>query len=309
MLVNRVDINKLDLNLLLILKTLIREKHISNTALTLNTSQSSVSRALSKLRQLFNDPILIRVGGQYELSSKARLLESELNHVLLMIEGLINKQTFTPETSRATIKLFGLPPQMSVFLETIIGDVRKQAPYITLDIDSLPKPQFKGLVNGEVHFVVSAHTPPSSEDKIHRLPLFTRDFVLVMSHTHALANEEITIDKLKNCHFGQISMQGESALSIASSFKRLGVDNVSTPIQIKHFYNIGGIVENSDIIFYLPQHFAQDICHTHSVVVRQAPMELKLDFSNVYLYWHQRFHDDPLCQWFRQLVKHKVFIN
>lgn len=298
-----MDISKLDLNLLIVLKTLINEKHISNTGLTLNMSQSSVSRALGKLRELFNDPLLVRVAGQYELSDKAKSLESELTHVLAMVEGMLNKQTFSPKTSTSTLKLFGLPPQMSVFIEPIIGEIRRQAPHLTLDIDSTPKPQFNGLINGDVHFVVSGHSPQNAEDKIHRLPLFYRNFVLAMPKTHKLANEDITVEKLKGCHFGQISTQGESVLPIAGHLASLGIGNISTPVKLKHFYNIGGLIEKSNIIFYLPQHFAEDIAKTHKVAIREVPEPLNLDLSQVYLYWHQRSHEDPLCLWFRKLVK------
>ncbi|WP_375277230.1 LysR family transcriptional regulator [Alteromonas australica] len=298
-----VDISKLDLNLLIVLKTLIHEKHISNTGLTLNMSQPSVSRALGKLRVLFDDPLLVRIAGQYELTEKAKSLEVELTHVLAMVEGILNKQTFTPLTSRATLKLFGLPPQMSVFIEPLIGEIRRQAPHLTLDIDSTPKPQFNGLINGDVHFVVSGHSPQNADDKIHRLPLFQRNFVLLMAQTHKLATKEVTIEKLKDCHFGQISTQGESVLPIAGRLENLGISNISTPIKLKHFYNIGGLVEKADIIFYLPEHLAEDIAKTHNVAIRKVPASLESDYSQVYLYWHQRFHEDPLCLWFRKLVK------
>nr|WP_246223207.1 LysR family transcriptional regulator [Alteromonas profundi] len=289
--------------MLIVLKTLIRERHISNTALTLNMSQSSVSRALGKLRELFNDPLLVRVSGQYELTEKAASLESELTDLLAMIEGMVNKQTFSPSRSTATLKLFGLPPQMSVFINPLIGEIRRRAPGLTLDIDSTPKPQFRGLINGDVHFVVSGHSPDNAEDRIHRLPLFQRDFALVMAQSHPLANEEITVGKLKNCHFGQISTQGESVLPIAGHLENLGITTISTPIKLKHFYNIGGLIENADIIFHLPLHFAEDIAKTHDVAIRKVPAPLNIDYSQVYLYWHQRFHEDPLCQWFRKLVK------
>lgn len=298
-----MDISKLDLNLLIVLKTLLHEKHISNTGLTLNMSQSSVSRALKKLRELFDDLLLTRVAGQYVLTEKAKSLEGELTHVLAMVEGMLNKQTFTPLTSRATIKLFGLPPQMSVFLEPLISEIRRQAPGLSLDIDSTPKPQFNGLINGDVHFVVSGHSPQNAEDKIHRLPLFKRNFVLLMTQSHKLATKDVTIERLRDCHFGQISTQGESVLPIADSLESLGIGNVSTPVKLKHFYNIGGLVEKTDIVFYLPEHLAEDIAKNHSVAIRKVPSYIKSDYTQVYLYWHQRVHTDPLCLWFRELVK------
>ncbi len=302
-----MNLNQLDLNLLIILKQLLNEKHISNTALTLGMSQPSISRSLSKLRSLFDDPLLIRMAGGYELTPKAQSIQQDLNSILNMVETLVNKQTFDAKTSQATIKLFGLPPQMHLLIETIIKDLREQAPNITLEIDTLPKPQFSDLLKGETHFVITGHKPTSSEDKLYRQALFERDFKLIMASTHPLANTKLNIELLRNCNFGQISIQGEKSLSIAHCFAALGIDNINTPIRLKNFYSIGTIAQNTDLIFFVPDHFANDICRHHDVVARVVPPELDLEHDEVYLYWHQRHHNDPVCQWFRELVKSKVF--
>ena len=69
---------------------------------------------------------------------------------------LLHKQTFDAKSSDATIKLYGLAPQMNQLIATIINPFQQQAPKMTLDIDTLPKPHFAGLLEGDVHFVVTA---------------------------------------------------------------------------------------------------------------------------------------------------------
>lgn len=304
-----MNLNQLDLNLLIILKQLLHERHISNTALTLGMSQPSISRALSKLRALFDDPLLIRMAAGYELTPKAQSIQQDLGAILNLVESLVNKQSFDPKTSDATIKLFGLPPQMHVLIETIIKDIREQAPNIILEIDTLPKPQFSDLLKGDSHFVITGHKPMHSEGKLYRQALFQRDFKLIMANTHSLANTELTIELLRHCNFGQISIQGEKELSIAQSFAALGIDNITTPVRLKNFYSIGTITEHTDLVFYVPDHFANDITLHHRVIAKKVPKELQIEHEEVYLYWHQRHHNDPVCQWFRELIKNKVFNN
>ena len=55
-----MNLAQVDLNLLVILKHLLEEKHVSNTALALDMSQPTVSRSLQKLRTVFNDDLLVR---------------------------------------------------------------------------------------------------------------------------------------------------------------------------------------------------------------------------------------------------------
>lgn len=302
-----MNLNQLDLNLLIILKQLLHEKHISNTALTLGMSQPSISRALSKLRTLFDDPLLIRMAAGYELTPKAQSIQQDLSAILNLVESLVNKQTFDPKTSDATIKLFGLPPQMHLLIQTIIKDVREQAPNIVLEIDTLPKPQFSDLLKGDSHFVITGHKPNHSEGKLYRQALFKRDFKLIMAKTHPLANTELTIELLRTCNFGQISIQGEKELSIAQGFAALGIHNIATPVRLKNFYSIGTMTQHTDLVFYVPDHFANDISLHHAVVSKAVPKELQIEHDEVYLYWHQRHHNDPVCQWFRELIKNKVF--
>ncbi len=84
-----MNLAQVDLNLLFILKHLLEEKHVSNTAVSLNMSQPSVSRSLQKLRNLFNDELLVRTAHGYELTPKAEVIKQDLNTVLTGLEKLM----------------------------------------------------------------------------------------------------------------------------------------------------------------------------------------------------------------------------
>src|SRR5690242_1510684 len=70
MAVDRVLAN-LDLNLLVTLDTLLRERNVTRTSEQLGVSQPAVSGALARLRRHFGDPLLTRVGNRYELTPLA----------------------------------------------------------------------------------------------------------------------------------------------------------------------------------------------------------------------------------------------
>ena len=73
--VDRVLVN-LDLNLLVTLDVLLRERNVTRAAEQLGSSQPAVSAALARLRRHFGDDLLDRVGNRYELTPlAARLAE------------------------------------------------------------------------------------------------------------------------------------------------------------------------------------------------------------------------------------------
>ncbi|WP_407123258.1 LysR family transcriptional regulator [Bradyrhizobium sp. STM 3561] len=98
--------NNLDLNLLVALDHLIVTKSISQTAERMNLSQSAMSNALGRLRQYFDDPLLVRVGQKMELTVRAETLRPEISDVLTRIEAaLARKAAFDPKEADREFRL------------------------------------------------------------------------------------------------------------------------------------------------------------------------------------------------------------
>ncbi|CAH0529880.1 LysR family transcriptional regulator [Vibrio hippocampi] len=302
-----MNLSQIDLNLLFVLKHLLEEKHVSNTAMALNMSQSAVSRALQKMRLFFDDELLVRKKYGYELTPKAESIKNDINTVITQLEKMAHKQSFDPKTVTSTVKIYGLLPQINTLMPKIIARIRNEAPNLVISLDSAPKRHFEALVDGDVHFALSSHQPPSSDQNIFRMVVAKRTFRLLMNRNHPLVNEELTPEKLAEFDFGQISLQGEKRLSFEHKYQELGLANkqqrLSAPIQLSNFSSAPSIAAETDVIFHLPTPFAEAACQDERLITREVPKELQLDFQEVYLYWHKRFNDDPMCEWVRGLFK------
>jgi hypothetical protein len=68
---SHIDLRRVDLNLLVVFDTLMAEKHVGRAAQRLSVSQSAVSHALGRLRELFDDPL-----AKVAMSSGARRARS-----------------------------------------------------------------------------------------------------------------------------------------------------------------------------------------------------------------------------------------
>ena len=69
-----LELRRFDLNLLISLDALLHERNISRAADKLYVSQPAMSAALHKLREYFNDPLLVRVGRNLELTPRGQSL-------------------------------------------------------------------------------------------------------------------------------------------------------------------------------------------------------------------------------------------
>jgi DNA-binding transcriptional LysR family regulator len=100
-----VNLSTLDLNLLVMLDALLREAHVGRAAARVGLSQPAASHALRRLRDLFEDPLLVQTGRRMVLSPRAETLRRPLTQILEGVNGLFAPTAFHPPTSRRTFRL------------------------------------------------------------------------------------------------------------------------------------------------------------------------------------------------------------
>src|SRR5690348_3066788 len=96
-----VHLPRLDLNLLLPLRALLEERHITRAAQRSFLSQPAMSRALGRLREMFGDPLLVRSGSTFERTGRGEQLLRELETLLPRLESMVAGVEFNPARSQA----------------------------------------------------------------------------------------------------------------------------------------------------------------------------------------------------------------
>ncbi|WP_137132709.1 LysR substrate-binding domain-containing protein [Rhizobium sp. FY34] len=146
----------LDLNLLAALDTLIRVRNVSRAAEEMFITQSAMSNALGRLRDYFDDPLLIQVGRAMELSPLAVSLEEPLRDIIVRIEAaVVSTPSFAPEESTRRIKLivsdYSLHTVMPVFLQILA----QKAP--GMQVDFKPQQNYPHLLleRGEADLLIA----------------------------------------------------------------------------------------------------------------------------------------------------------
>ncbi len=89
---NRNDLRRVDLNLLIVFETLMHERSVTRAAEKLFLGQPAISAALARLRDLFDDPLFLRTGRSMEPTARAQ-----------EIAGLLSLSASTVHTHRARV--------------------------------------------------------------------------------------------------------------------------------------------------------------------------------------------------------------
>jgi DNA-binding transcriptional LysR family regulator len=105
--IDTVNLARIDMNLLVHLDALLRERSVTRAATRIGIGQSAMSHNLARLRELFGDELLTRGPDGMRLTPRAKALLEPLKTMLAQVEALVSRdQTFDPATAVRTFRLW-----------------------------------------------------------------------------------------------------------------------------------------------------------------------------------------------------------
>ncbi|MEU2064763.1 LysR family transcriptional regulator [Streptomyces sp. NPDC013455] len=128
-----MNLARLDLNLVVALHALLKERNVTRAGQRIGLSQPAMSAALARLRRHFDDDLLARVGGHYELTALAQVLLDRTSTAYDVLERLFASQAdFDPATESREFKLVASDYAVAVFGTELARVVHQEAPGIRL---------------------------------------------------------------------------------------------------------------------------------------------------------------------------------
>lgn len=133
-----LNLNQIDFNLLIVLDAVLQERSVSRAAARVGRSQPAISHALQRLRSLFGDELLVRIGQRYELTAAAQALADPLRIVLQQLgDVLVARPTFDPQNADREFKIGASDYTAAVLVRPVVQRLAVIAPKIRLTIEPL----------------------------------------------------------------------------------------------------------------------------------------------------------------------------
>jgi LysR family transcriptional regulator, nod-box dependent transcriptional activator len=142
----------LDLNLLVALDALLTHQNVTRAAEQLNLSQSALSGALARLREHFDDELVVPMGRRMEPTPLARTLAEPLHEILLKTKSLVTATpTFDPQTSNRRISIIASDYSTEILMLDILTDFARAAPGIKIALEEHTTETFEKFNRGEIN--------------------------------------------------------------------------------------------------------------------------------------------------------------
>lgn len=291
--------NKLDLNLLVALDALLNERSITRAAERLHLSQSAMSNALARLREYFDDELLVQVGRKMEPTPRAQGLQDAVRDVLLRVDSTIAMQPrFDPATSDRQFRLFTSDYTQMVLAPHLMALAAEQ--HCTARFDFLAQvanPQ-RELERGEADLLVIPRglTSPDHPEEL----LYEDRFVCVVWRDARIAQGELSFDRYVAAGHVVMVPAATNFESFESAFvRRYGVSR-RVVASTYAFAAMPSLIVGTEHVATVHARLARLLADALPVEIRPAP--LPITPMQQAMQWHKYRTQDPGLVWLRALL-------
>lgn len=285
-----------DLNLLVPLRALLEEANVTRAGQRVQMGQSSMSTALARLRTVFNDELLVRVGRDYELTPLARLLLPQVQETLPLIERVLaGEQEFVPASTRRSFTLM-MTDYGAMRLRGPLAVVLEQAPDMEVDIVPLPERPMESERDLITHDFVVTVAGIGIEGQ--SVDLILDDYVCLIDPANpALVDGALSFEAFVGlpqavAQFGRLHFTPADR-----RLRELGVDRSAPLVTTASFLPLPSIIAGTDLVGVVPRVLAERLGPVNGVIGVEAPFgTVPIDLK---LWWHDSHESDPAHVWFR----------
>jgi DNA-binding transcriptional LysR family regulator len=298
--------DKIDLQLIRTLHTLLTERSVSKTAMRLGQQQPAVSVALKRLRELTGDPILVRSGTGMVPTDVGLQMLAPVSQILQAAEGLFTPaRVFEPAQAHETFRIAASDTLDPLFLPSVMARVKALAPHCRVEVHALSaQAQYAhDLGQGLIDVVIGNWAQPSEE--LHRAQLFEDEVACLVSSKHPAVRRGWTQDDWLACeHIAPTPAYPGWRGVIDEHLDQLGlVRNISA--RCAHFGLMPRMVASSLLVLTTGRQYCQRFLQGPDAQRGLSLLPCPVAFPKMVYYqlWHERSHASAAARWLREQVK------
>lgn len=304
-----MNIDRVDLNLLVYLDVLLREKNVTRSAEQLGITQPAMSNGLRRLRELFNDPLLIRSSTGMTPTERALELQPRVREVLGELSMIFEpQQEFRPFSSHRVFRIMASDYAEATLIPALVKALRSEAPGVILDFLTPSDVSVADVEQGKVDLAINRFNEiPQS---FHQITVWRDSFSCLLHKDNVLAPHLNLKGYLEAPHiwvsktgmglgFGMSPERSGGLGWIDQSLERIGQKR-NIVIFSRHYQMPALLALNKDLIATLPTRVARLQAENPVLIIREPPFyipEFELKMA-----WSPLLHVNPAHRWLRQLI-------
>lgn len=302
-----MNVDHFDLNLLVCFDVLMRERNVSRAAEKLNISQPAMSNSLKRLRNHFDDPLLVRTTGGMQPTEKALELEPLIRQSLMVAEEALSpNEDFDPFNSRRTFRLLVSDYVEGTLISALVAYLQTHAPKLSLDVLTLSDGSFQDLEKGAIDLAINRFD--SVPQSFYQRPIWKDGFSCLLAKGHPLLVQNTLVSYLESSHIWVSKTGIGVGTGMSQSSDRGWVDNALTSLgyerQIsvftRHYQIIPLLIKQTNLVATMPTRAALLYKDDPALCIIDPPFTISP--IEVNMVWSPLLHHNSAHRWIRQTL-------
>jgi DNA-binding transcriptional LysR family regulator len=292
-----VHLQNVNLNLLNALHALLEERHVTRAGKRCFLSQSAMSRALERLREMFRDALLVRNGRAYERTVRGDRLLRELESLMPRLEALVRGEGFDPARNQERFRVAMTDHASLVLMPSLVQRIRFAASGVTVEASAWHDRVYEDVAAGRIDTALSAEAPPAA---LNSEVLYEEDFVCLVGPAQRIRARRFTLKQYLGLPHALVETWEGQQTPVDRPLAEIGLTRRAV-LRIPYFVPTIFTVARTDLVLTLPRRLSKIAAAIADVRIVEPPHQIK-GFS-YFMAWHPRLTAEPAQVWFREQLR------
>lgn len=294
------NLANVDLNLLVSLDALLMERNVTRAAERMMVGQSAMSSTLSRLRRLFDDPLLVKQGRGMALTPLAESLAAPVREALGIVESVLTVHShFDPGTDHRTFTISASDYVTLVLLRPLLESIAQEAPNIRVNIIPIKIDEYtEDLRREQTDLLLLPRELLPRELGYPHASVLSDGYVVAVDEQHPDIGEEISLEQFSELPY--VAYRSGSRPSLVDM--QLDALNIARNVEVtaQSFVIAPMLLKGTRLIMLAHAQLGHLLAAQHGLRLLRPPMPLRP--ADQIMLWTSRHTADAGHQWLRERV-------
>ncbi|SDD85509.1 DNA-binding transcriptional regulator, LysR family [Cupriavidus sp. YR651] len=314
-----MSIGRTDLNLLKVFEAIYEERNLVLAGKRLHLTQSAVSHALRRLRELVGDELFVRMGKGMVPTARAMSMAPTLLDSIRRIESALGTEPFSPSQSRRKFVIAANDYVTEVIVAPLSRELQKMAPGVDLVIRPSTRLDLAEQIDlGRIDIAIGifSQIPP----RLNSCALMSQGESILMCNGHPASRRKLRLDDLTKYPLVTLSVGGQEEGAVGGFIVERGLARQSEMfdrraleeallafgeaprlrVTVPHALAIPAMLRKTDMLSIVPASLALALADRGGLVRRAPPYPSRTETMRAV--WHDRDDDDVGHAWLREMI-------
>ncbi|MEH2513313.1 DNA-binding transcriptional LysR family regulator [Nitrobacteraceae bacterium AZCC 1564] len=312
-----IPFNRLDLNLLRVFDAVMEERSVLRAGQRLCVSQSAVSHALARLRDVLGDDLFVRTPTGMQPTARALTMAPLIREAWKSLEAAIGLPKFEPASSTRRFTIAVSDFGTLIMMPQLLSLLRREAPLVDLVIR--PDAQIDIAEQIDLGLIdIAIGTFGDVPARFRSRSLFAYDDVLLSNASWR--SNRLSLEELSDLSIVTVSLHGEHEGAVdgfvsirglsrrSDMYDRLALERAFSgsqrsprvAVSLPHFLALPALLQNCDLVAIVPRPLGQSLARMHALSIHELPY--KTSSLHVSALWHERNANDETQEWLRGML-------